>query len=364
MPTPENKARITLLHGKDEFAISQKVAKLCSGLGGAGAMELNTTRFDGRLGLDLEELNTAINALSFLAPRRVVVVENPRAAFPARPAGKKGAGASAGSDELPEEISDQNQKTVPEDPQHTRRKKFLGLLENAQPDTAIILVEYEALGEKDWLKKWADQSKPQVTVELQKLPYIGEMPGWIAREARHLGGSIMPDAAEDLVAMVGDNTRQASLELEKLLTYVDRQRPVNRADVEKLSTGSGQANIFKFVDALAGGNVREAQKMLHRLLETEESQFIWGMLIRQFRLLLQTRVLLDEGARSDRIQKELKLQEFQARALLPQAGRFTIGELEAIYHRLLEIEVAAKDYSKQVPLEVSLDLFVVNIKGY
>ena len=72
---------VILLHGNDEFAISGHIEKLCSGLGDPSTADMNIARFDGRLGLDFEALNTAVNAAPFLAPRRVMVLEHPSAAF-------------------------------------------------------------------------------------------------------------------------------------------------------------------------------------------------------------------------------------------------------------------------------------------
>ena len=72
---------VLLLHGNDEFAISGHIEKLCAGLGDPSTADMNIARFDGRLGLDFEALNTAVNAAPFLAPRRVMVLVHPGSAF-------------------------------------------------------------------------------------------------------------------------------------------------------------------------------------------------------------------------------------------------------------------------------------------
>ena len=63
--------------------------KLCAGLGDPSTADMNIARFDGRLGLDYEALNTAVNAAPFLAPRRVMVLVHPVAAFSTPEARKK-----------------------------------------------------------------------------------------------------------------------------------------------------------------------------------------------------------------------------------------------------------------------------------
>jgi DNA polymerase-3 subunit delta len=305
---------------------------------------MNIARFDGRLGLDFEALNTAVNAAPFLAPRRVMVLVHPGSAF-----------ASAEA-----------------------RKKFIDLLDKAQPTTTIALVEYDELKRDHWLLKWAAsraprgnrdypagtgtlQAGPRAGVHVYNMPKRWEMPRWIESETKKLGGKIEPDAAARLSEMVGEDTRIAAQELTKLLTYVNFVRPVTLLDVDRVSIVSAQGNVFELVDALGQGDGKKAQRVLHQLLEEEEAFELWGMVIRQFRLLLQARELLDDSASIPEVQKALGLHEFVAQKVTTQAKRFSLSALETIYHKLLEIDEEAK--TSQVPLDLALDTLVVELTG-
>ena len=316
---------VLILHGNDEFAIAAHITKLCAGLGDPSTADLNIARFDGRAGLDFEALNTAINAAPFLAPRRVMVLDHPIAAFASAPA----------------------------------RKKFLDLLDKAQPSTTIALVEYEELKRDHWLLKWALQAGARAGVHVYNMPKRWEMPRWIEAEAKKQAGKIEPDAAARLSEMVGEDTRIAAQELTKLLTYVNFERPIRLADVEKVSIVSAQGSVFELVDALGQNDGKKAQRVLHQLLEDEEAFELWGMVIRQFRLLLQAREMLDERASVPEIQKTLGLHEFVAQKVCKQAGRFSMSSLESIYHKLLEIDEGAK--TSQVPLDLALDTLIVGL---
>jgi DNA polymerase-3 subunit delta len=326
---------VILLHGNDEFAISGHIEKLCTGLGDPSIAGMNIARFDGRLGLDFEALNTAVNAAPFLAPRRVMVLVHPISAF-----------ASAEA-----------------------RKKFIELLEKAQPTTTIALAEYDELKRDHWLLKWAasraetgtTQAGPRAGVHVYNMPKRWEMPRWIESETKKLGGKIEPDAAARLSEMVGEDTRIAAQELTKLLTYVNFARPVTLLDVDQVSIVSAQGNVFELVDALGQGDGKKAQRVLHQLLEEEEAFELWGMVIRQFRLLLQARELLDDSASIPEVQKALGLHEFVAQKVTNQAKRFSLSALETIYHKLLEIDKEAK--TSQVPLDLALDTLVVELTG-
>src|SRR5512147_2589820 len=102
---------VILLHGNDEYAIAGHIQKQCAGLGDPSTAEMNIARFDGRAALDFEAFNNAVNAVPFLAPRRVAVLIHPSAAF-----------ATAEG-----------------------RKKLVGLLEGVPPTTLLVLAETDEL---------------------------------------------------------------------------------------------------------------------------------------------------------------------------------------------------------------------------
>jgi DNA polymerase-3 subunit delta len=359
---------ILILYGTDEFAISGHIQRICAGLGDSSTAEMNIARFDGRLGLDFEAFNTAVNAAPFLAPRRVVVLEHPVTAFaPSRKkvaelqeASQPPAGSSQPEEEKPRQAINKQPEVddQPDDHRPFSRKKFIDLLDKAQPTTTIILAEYDRLKGDHWLLKYASVN-PRAGVHVYNLPTHMEMPRWIESETRKLGGKIEPGAAARLSDMVGEDPRIAAQELDKLLTYVNNSRPISMADVDKVSIISAQGNIFELVDALGQGDGSRAQHVLHQLLEDEEAFALWGMVIRQFRLLLQAREMLDAGAGISQIQSALKLHEYVAPKVTGQARRFSLPALESIYHKLLEIDEGVK--TSQVPLDLALDLLVVDL---
>ena len=121
------------------------------------------------------------------------------------------------------------------------------------------------------------------------------MPGWIVGEARRQGGAIEPGAASRLAEMTGDDTRQAAQEITKLLTYVNFAHPVGIEDVEAVSIVTASVDIFELVDAISLQNGKQAQRLFHRLLEDKDAFEIFGLVVRQFRLLILARDVLDDG---------------------------------------------------------------------
>lgn len=319
--------RLFFLYGNDEFAIARKLKEFESDFPDPTTAGMNTARFEARSVGD-EELNNALNAMPFLAPKRLVILANPSAKY-------KDAAA---------------------------RKAFLEYAEKI-PD-AVNFVMYEAVepkeAEKHWLAKQAAKT-PSLKTQAFFLPKLRDMPGWIINEAKNQGGKIEPPAAAKLAEMVGADTRQAGMELSKLLAYVNWARPIQSSDVDAVCIVSSQQSVFDFVDALSQGQGKQAQKLLRRLLETEEPFSLWGMVTRQFRLLIQAREILDARGNKDDVARALGVHPFVAEKTTAQANRFSMEALENIYRRLLSVDERVK--TSQIALDLALDTLIAELAG-
>jgi DNA polymerase-3 subunit delta len=316
------------LFGNDEFAISRKLREFESDFPDPTGADMNTARLDAR-SMSENDLNTAVNAMPFLAGRRLVLLANPSAKYNSPSA----------------------------------RKKFLEFIEKAPETTRLVM--YESVeprdADKHWLVKWAEKSSGKIQTQAFMLPKLRDMPGWIVHETKNQGGQIEPRAAEMLKDMVGVDTRQAGMEIAKLLAYVNWTRPVTGHDVEAVCIVTSQQSVFDFVDALSNGNGQSAQHLLHRLLESEDPFALWGMVVRQFRLLIQAREILDGRGTKDDVARALGVHPFVAEKTTQQAAHFSMETLEAIYRRLLKIDEEVK--TGQITLDLALDTLVAELAG-
>jgi len=317
---------VFFLYGNDEFAVTRRLKEFEADFPDPTSADMNTARLEART-MTENDLNTAVNAMPFLAPKRLVLLANPSAKY-GKPA---------------------------------ERKKFEEFIEKV-PETAQLVI-YEAIEPRDvdkhWLVKWIGKNSRLVKTQAFMLPRQWEMAGWILNETKNQGGEIESPAAAKLAEMVGVNTRQAGQEIAKLLAYVNWERQVEVQDVEAVSIVTAQESVFDFVDALANGNGKSAQYLLHRLLESEDAFSLWGMVVRQFRLLLLAREVLDSRGDKDEVAQALGVHPFVAEKTTAQARGFTLPVLERIYHKLLEIDEGAK--TGQVALELALDTLVVEL---
>lgn len=325
-------AHIFILHGDDELALSRAAEEHMPRSGDAGMDDMNITRLDGRQ-CSLDDLRTAVNAMPFLFAERGVILTHPASLW-----GNKSA-----------------------------QERFTALLNGAPPSTRLVLVvndtlerrEWKTLKKSHWLRAWVEKSGGRATLRICALPDARAMPDWLVVEARRLGGKLTPDAAAALAAHVDRDSRLASQEIVKLLTYVDYARPVEARDVEVLTAARGSVSIFDMLDALAMGNTAEAMRLLHELMQDEEPQGLFAMITRLFRQLIQTADVLQERGGEGEVMREVGVPEFVARRLINQARRYSLPRLEAIYRRLGEMDDEAK--SGGMPLGAALDTFIVEL---
>jgi DNA polymerase-3 subunit delta len=323
---------IYILHGDDEFAIAEFIAVMVRKMGDPSTAEMNKTNLEGTT-FTIDSLVAATHAMPFLADRRLVTLTNP--------------------------LGRMNSATF--------REKFVSVLERIPGTTALVLVIHRPLvserdkreGAKHWLVKWAEGQDGRVLIREFTIPRGYQMARWIQNKADALGGEFSYQAAGLLASYILDDPRLAVQEIKKLLTYVNFSRPVEVDDVERLTPYAGEGNVFEMVDALGNRNGQLALKMLHRLLEVDEPRRLFAMIVRQFRMLLLTKEMLNAGYQEAEITRQLKTYPFVVRKLISQTRHFSIEALEDILRKLLDVDEAIK--TGRTEWYVALDTLITSL---
>jgi DNA polymerase-3 subunit delta len=324
-----------LFHGEDEFSRSETLAALKEKMGDPGLAELNTTIFDGSK-VTLGELEHACGSVPFMADRRLVIVEGLLTRLESK--GKEGA--------LP-------------DWQKEYLEKLTQYLQRLPETTRLVLVEDRSISKNNPVLRLALADERGHVKEF-KPPQGKALNRWIEERVRKKGGQINPAAVETLAAFVGNDLRLLDQEIEKLIAYVDQARPISEDDVRLLVSYVREANIFEMVDALGQRDGQQAAKLLHQLLdEGEHPLALLGMIVRQFRIMIQVKELNGQGLNQQEIAAKLKLHRFVVKKAVRQAMNFSMEQLEAIYRKLLETDIAIK--TGQMDEVLALDMLVVGL---
>lgn len=312
-----------IFHGDDSHSLKETLDDLLSRLGDAAMLELNTTRFSGTVSLG--QLRQACDSFPFLAKRRVVIVEDALS--------QNGPGA------LVDELIDY----LPNLPEFTR----------------LFFVESQSLRKNHRLLTFAQQQENGFVRAFNR-PEGHALERWIRQRVASEGSEIEPRAVHLLVSSVGNDLGLLSNEIEKLVLFSQDRGPITAEDVGLLCPYAAEASIFDLVDALGMRDGKKAATLLQtKLDEGADPFYLFAMIVRQFRLLIQVKELADDGLRPPAIASELNMHSFVVGKVFQQSQHFLMPQLEHIYQHLLETDVGVK--TGQADMVTSLSLLVAGL---
>ncbi|MCB9423258.1 MAG: DNA polymerase III subunit delta [Ardenticatenaceae bacterium] len=295
-----------IFHGQDTHSQKEMLAKLTAKLGDPGLLDLNTTRLEGAV--SLTQLQQACNAMPFLAKVRLVLVTN----------------------------------LLSSKPDKSLLKGLADFLPQLPETTRLVFMESDALPGNHRLIKLAEELDTGFVKQFD-LPEGGALDRWVKQQVEERNGRISPHAAHVLASNVGSDLGILENEIEKLVLYKGTEETIEVQDVGLLSPYAAEASIFDLVDAIGNRNGRQAAILLQKKLQEGTDPFyLFTMIVRQIRLLIQARELADEGQRPPAISKAMNVHSFVASKLYQQAQQFSLPQLEQIYRHMLEVDVGVK----------------------
>jgi len=312
-----------IFHGPDDLSRAETLKALQEKMGDPAMADLNTTLLDGDA-VTLGELREACDALPFLSDRRLVIVTG----YLTRPA---------------------------EEPKWDKRRMqakkatlepLAEYLDKLADTTRLIFIEEETLLASHPIVKLGRTREDGIVKNFAK-PDRGNVPGWIRQRVRLKGASIEHTAAQALAEAVGNDTRLLDSEIEKMIMYVYPDTTITSAHVDLLVPYTGESHVFTMVDAIGRRDGPVALRMLHKLLDENSTKpeyplYLLTMIVRQFRILIQVKEMSAQGLKVPTIAKRAGLKHFVAAKAMPQSLNFSMGQLEAIYPRLLNTDLSIK----------------------
>jgi DNA polymerase-3 subunit delta len=198
-----------------------------------------------------------------------------------------------------------------------------------------------------------------VTVPCQRLQGA-QLQEWVvgavvARDHR------ITDAAVRLLLQEQENDLQTIQgEIAKLCTYVGDQEEIQATDVQDICQASRHLSLFTLSDAIGTRQLAQALTVIDRLLQQGEPPLvIFGMVVRQLRLLWSVKQLLVQRHDISRITKTLGLPQSVCRHLATQSQHFSTTRLQRLYEAAIEADVAFKSSNK--PPQLILESLILSL---
>jgi len=262
------------------------------------------------------------------------------------------------------------------------QKKLAAALATVPPMNHVLLVTSEAGAGKKATKLVADLlkgiEKVGVVYDCSALTE-NDAKAWITTTLADWGQTIEPAALQLLVTRAGTELRRLQIEVDKLSVMVSDRGRIRAQDVEMMTPKLAEESVFHLADAVAGRNAAQALTMLRDLLEGQlESPYrIFPMIVRQFRLIWQTKVLLDAGWKPRMSPADFptavallpeqnavgQIAGWMAPKLAESARQFSWEQLTTAYTALLECDMAGKAI-EGVPrqeLDIALELLCARL---
>lgn len=347
-----------LLYGPEDLLVREFAALLRASALPDGD-EWNYTRLDWPV--SAREVVGLCATLPFLAARRMVVVEGAALFGPRR--GKTAAADTAG---VAGEAADAG-GPAGDSGDGSRAAAWAGAGEegvwsayfDAPSDSAILVfLAGESIDRRTRLYKQIDQRGR--AVECAPLRRQRDVIAWLRARAADRGLRLSEDAAAQLAMSVAGGLRGLATELDKLATFVGAGGTIDREVVAALVPRTAEVRIFDLIDAVAEGRQRQAIDLLSEALSQGEQPLrVTALLARQFRLAIQARVMVDDGANSSRVAEGLGLHPFVAEKLVKQCRRFSRDGLCRALELLLEADIAIKTGRRDPRL--ALEVLVIEL---
>jgi len=201
-------------------------------------------------------------------------------------------------------------------------------------------------GENKFVQSYAPLSTPALAT-------------WVKTEVVNRGGKIAPQAVTELCAASGNDLWFLNNEINKLVAYRSSEE-ISEEDIREMVRGRVDENIFALTDAIGAKNKALTMELIYRELEAGAAEtYLLFMILRQFKILLQVKVGLEEGLEGRDLAQHLKLHPFVVQKSSAQVRNFSVEILKRIISKLVEIDSGIK--TGKDDLLTALNLLFVKI---
>ncbi|KRM23835.1 DNA polymerase III subunit delta [Latilactobacillus graminis] len=220
-------------------------------------------------------------------------------------------------------------------------KGFQGYLEQPPSTTALVIfAPYSKLDERKKIVKLL--KKVATLIDVQKINER-QVPKLVTEFLQSADVTIEPAAMELLLNKTNGDYSQITAELPKLMLYAQKTRVITADAVEALVSTSLEDNVFEIVPLVLQRKVGPVLEMYRSLLlQKEEPLKINAILLGQFRLLLQVKILFEKGYSQGDLAGVLKIHPYRIKLALQQIRQFSKAALTQAYLGLEAIEEKIK----------------------
>lgn len=222
----------------------------------------------------------------------------------------------------------------------------------------LFIVEADKLDERKKLvkfvkdKDWVIPFLPLSPVDLMR---------WVNRRAEKLRFSFQSEALEQFLLFTGGDLQTIISEMEKLSLYIGENGVMTTELIDQLVVRTMEQNIFILIEEIVQLRLDRALTMMYELLKQREEPIkIIVLMARQFRIILQVKVLERQGGHSQQqIASQIGVHPYAVKLASGQGRNYGESKLRVLLERLAELDYRIK--SGKIDKVLGLELFILQI---
>lgn len=170
-----------------------------------------------------------------------------------------------------------------------------------------------------------------------------ELVKWVIKAFKASKKEIDLMTASQLIENCEQGMKEILNEINKVVMFMGDRSKVKEEDLEEVCTKSVKGRIFDLTDAIAERNAIKALKLLDSMVILREPiQKILFMIAKQFRNVLDMKLLTNEGLSPNEAASKMALSPYAVAKVVKQANGFTVKRLKEAIKQILEFDVAIK----------------------
>jgi DNA polymerase III subunit delta len=170
-----------------------------------------------------------------------------------------------------------------------------------------------------------------------------ELVKWVIKIFKSYKKDIDQITASQMVENSEQGMNEILNEINKVVLYLADKDRVLPSDIDNICTKSVKSRVFDLTDAIAQKNTCKAIKLLDDMVILKEPVIkILFMITRQFRQVLEMKLLKDEGMRTEQAALKMSITPYAAGKISKFADSFTVSKLKMAIEESLLLDVAIK----------------------
>ncbi len=237
--------------------------------------------------------------------------------------------------------------------------ELISYLQDMPDYTCLIFYEEEI----DKRIKMVDLIKKKGLIVEFSFQKPAELVKWVVKVFKSYDKTIDSLSASQLVDGSELGMTEILNEINKVVLYLGDRTKVTSEDIEKICTKSVKSRVFDLTDAIAERNAAKSLKLLNEMLTLKEPiPKILFMVARQFRQILEMKLLSIDGLSLADAASRVGVTPYTAGKILRQAKSFGVEDLKSAIEGSLEADLAIKTgkMDERIALELLISKFCIN----